>query len=201
MSKSLKLKFARLNQEARMPRKSESTAMGADVWTSETETVVIYPCSKYTFKTGLAPIIPNGYGLQVADRSSFGSNGIVYGAGAIDQEYHGEIRIVLINTNSNLLTVISSQDKKFVEKCNWFDIKTKQFIEGEPEQELVDEFKIIPKELIIVKYLEDAIAQLKLEKVPTVEIIEVSKKEIEEAMKKSVRKANGFGSTDSKGGK
>jgi dUTP pyrophosphatase len=52
------------------------------------------------FKTGLSFDIPVGYEIQIRPRSSMNAKGIIAQFGTVDQEYRGEVSVVLTNTTN-----------------------------------------------------------------------------------------------------
>ncbi len=70
-----------------------------------TEEVTIAPGGRGSVPTGVHVEIPPGYVGLVKDRSSVASAGIHTLAGVIDAGYRGEVKLVLLNTNSVPLTV------------------------------------------------------------------------------------------------
>ena len=50
--------------------------------------------------TGLAMAVPTGMYLRIAPRSSLSMKGINVGAGVVDNDFRGEIKVVLQNTTS-----------------------------------------------------------------------------------------------------
>ena len=76
--------------------KGTEEAAGYDICTTESAT--IYPGTSYKFKTGLHLAIPSGYVGLVEPRSGLSfKNSIENGAGVIDSDYRGEVRIHLYN--------------------------------------------------------------------------------------------------------
>ncbi|CAG7700487.1 unnamed protein product, partial [Allacma fusca] len=55
------------------------------------------PGSRHVFRTGLAIEIPPGTYGQIAARSSLALKGILVLGGVIDQDYRGEVKIILAN--------------------------------------------------------------------------------------------------------
>ena len=83
IEETVELKYVKLTEDAIIPRKAVSGDLGMDFWTNEKGTIIIPPCSGKMFKTGIACIIPEGWGLCVADRSNMGSKGILFSGGRI----------------------------------------------------------------------------------------------------------------------
>jgi deoxyuridine 5'-triphosphate nucleotidohydrolase len=165
------LKFYKLDDRAIIPKKAHVYDGGMDVWSLERENdIILKPGEKFIFKTGLACIIPEGYRLQVADRSSIGSKGVMYSAGVIDEGYANDIGIILNNVSKDL-TMVFTKD---------------------PNKDYIKEIK----GNVSVKSLNDPIAQLLLEEVPRVNITEATEEEYNEYKNKYERGLGGFGSTN-----
>lgn len=93
-----KLKFKRLNPAARDPIYATEGAAGMDVCTLHE--VHISPGQRVAVDTGLAFEIPAGHELQVRPRSGLAAKygiTIINTPGTVDEDYRGEIKIVLIN--------------------------------------------------------------------------------------------------------
>jgi dUTP pyrophosphatase len=71
---------------------------GYDLYAVESTT--IEPGSRTLIATGLHVEIPAGYVGLVKDRSSMAMAGLHTMAGVIDSSYRGELKILLLNTNS-----------------------------------------------------------------------------------------------------
>jgi dUTP pyrophosphatase len=56
-------------------------------------------------QTGLAAVPPPHMYLRIAPRSGLARKGIDVGAGVVDADYRGEIRVLLINNSPKPLTV------------------------------------------------------------------------------------------------
>ena len=70
-----------------------------------TETISIPPGGRGSVPTGIHIEIPPGYVGLVKDRSSVASAGIHTLAGVIDAGYRGEIKLVLLNTNTESISI------------------------------------------------------------------------------------------------
>lgn len=79
-----------------LPKRAHATDAGADLFS--TKDVVIRPGEDAMIETGLAMKIPVGYGGFVLNRSSQRMNLITsLGAGLIDSDYRGTIKVFLHN--------------------------------------------------------------------------------------------------------
>lgn len=90
------LRVKKLTSTAILPKRGSSKAAGYDLAASE-ETVI--PArGKGVVKTGLSIAIPPGTYARVAPRSGLAvKNFIDTGAGVVDEDYRGEVGVVLFN--------------------------------------------------------------------------------------------------------
>jgi dUTP pyrophosphatase len=86
----------KLNENAVLPKKGSTGAAGYDLFSSED--VLVPAGGKAKVPTGLSWMVPpNTYG-RVAPRSGLAwKNSINVGAGVIDEDYRGEICVILFN--------------------------------------------------------------------------------------------------------
>ncbi|MGL4949772.1 MAG: hypothetical protein ACRC5M_05275 [Anaeroplasmataceae bacterium] len=201
MRQQLDMKFIKKANEAILPRKANSDDTGMDVWCITNEDIVVRPQSRHIFKTGLGVIIPEGWSLTVADRSSIGSKGITYCAGEIDRGYTGEIGIILTNTVDKPFVVTTCSEEEVL-SSKFFDLDRKTFITADFLSRYLELTgssmkSIVLTENIIIKYTKDAIAQLKLTEVPYVSIDWATEEEAECYKNKFTRGDNGYGSSNS----
>jgi len=85
-----------LNEDATLPTYGSESAAGMDLYASEG--AMIPPGKHGVVKTGIAVAIPTGYYGRVAPRSGLAYKlGIDVLAGVIDNDYRGEIMVILHN--------------------------------------------------------------------------------------------------------
>jgi dUTP pyrophosphatase len=78
------------------PTQSTKGSAGFDLTATDSDN--IYPGFSYHFKTGLHIAIPHGYVGIIKSRSGLSfNNSIEHGAGVIDSDYRGEVKIKLYN--------------------------------------------------------------------------------------------------------
>jgi len=104
----MKVQFKRLFPNAKIPTKVYDTDLGIDLYSAQT--VVLHPHTVWKISTGIAIKLPKGYGAFIKDRSSVASNGLHVIGGVIDEEYTGEIKVVMANLTRKIITV-SEGDK------------------------------------------------------------------------------------------
>ena len=91
-----KLKIKKLNDKAHLPVKGSEHAAGYDLMS--TEEVAVPAKGKALIPTGLAMAIPIGNYGRIAPRSGLAAkNFIDVGAGVIDSDYRGEVKVLLFN--------------------------------------------------------------------------------------------------------
>ncbi|CAD6199697.1 unnamed protein product [Caenorhabditis auriculariae] len=91
-----KIRFVKLNEKAAMPTCGSASAAGADLYSCEDCTVPAK--GKLCVATGLQLELPYGYYGRVAPRSGLAAkNFIDVGAGVIDSDYRGELKVLLFN--------------------------------------------------------------------------------------------------------
>jgi dUTP pyrophosphatase len=91
------------NQDLPLPVYATEGAAGMDLLAAVNEPMVIEPGQRVLIPTGLAIALPAGYELQVRPRSGLAlRNGIVLpnSPGTIDEDYRGEIQVIVLNTGS-----------------------------------------------------------------------------------------------------
>ncbi len=91
-----RLRVKLLSVNARAPQRQSDLAAGYDLYSSED--VIIGAGKRDRIKTGVAIALPRGTYGRVAPRSSLAlHSGIDVGAGVIDEDYRGEVCVVLFN--------------------------------------------------------------------------------------------------------
>lgn len=87
-----------LKPGAKMPIRASIGAAGYDLFAIEDVTI---NCFEFTLvSTGVSMAIPEGYYGRVAPRSGLAvKNGVMVGAGVIDSDYRGEIKVALARLN------------------------------------------------------------------------------------------------------
>jgi dUTP pyrophosphatase len=95
------LSFARLSPEAREPTRAHDGDAGYDLYAVEAATIA--PGERASVGTGIAVAIPDGWAGLVLPRSGLAArHGITLpnAPGLIDSGYRGEVRVLLLNTDS-----------------------------------------------------------------------------------------------------
>ena len=85
------------------PLKSTSNSAGFDL--SSCESAVVPPNTRKWINTGLGFNFPNDVYGQLAPRSGLASKGIDIGAGVIDPDYQGAVKVLVINNSDRDFTI------------------------------------------------------------------------------------------------
>jgi dUTP pyrophosphatase len=92
----MSLKVLKLHENAQLPTRGSEKSAGMDLYSSEGQ--VILPGRRGVIATGISIGLPEGVYGRVAPRSGLAvKNGIHVGAGVIDPDYNGEVKVVLYN--------------------------------------------------------------------------------------------------------
>jgi dUTP pyrophosphatase len=87
--------FELCNEDAKQPIRQTVGAAGHDLYS--TEDTIIGNGKRKLINTGLKIKIPTNTFAKIAPRSGLAVRGIDVGAGIIDEDYRGEIKVLLIN--------------------------------------------------------------------------------------------------------
>lgn len=144
------IKFAKKNESVKIPSKLDTNA-GYDIYANFDEPIVMLPKHKTTLiPTGLFSSFDNGYYIQMFNRGSNGSKGLLQACGVIDSSYRGEWFVAVTNSNDE----------------NWY-IAKEAYINEIP----IDEAKNMYP-------YEKAICQFVVLPVPKIDVVEVKMEEI-----------------------
>ena len=103
------LPVKKLNEHAKLPTYGSDLAAGMDLYANLFEDgvqfVTLEPGSRRLVKTGIAIACPPGHYARVAPRSGLAyKHGIDVLAGVVDEDYRGDVGVILINTGSEPFT-------------------------------------------------------------------------------------------------
>ena len=102
--KSSTILVKKLQNEAKIPTKSNASDAGFDLYALEAATIP--PGGRHKISTGIAMAIPSGYAGLIWPRSGSAVKfGIDTLAGVVDSEYRGEICVILQNHGSSIYAV------------------------------------------------------------------------------------------------
>jgi dUTP pyrophosphatase len=96
------LRFRRLSEAARPPAQAHEGDAGYDLHAAEAAT--IGPGERASVGTGIAVAIPDGHAGLVLPRSGLAARhgiSVVNAPGLIDSGYRGELRVLLLNTDTD----------------------------------------------------------------------------------------------------
>lgn len=134
-----KVRYFKLRENAIDPQRSHDSDAGFDVFycPKEPTEVTLYIQEKCKLATGLKVEIPDGYYLEVKNRSGMAAEkGLLVGACVIDPLYNGELMINLHNVSGNAKQVIKPGSKIAqlillpLPKCIWEESKIDDLNQG-----------------------------------------------------------------------
>jgi dUTP pyrophosphatase len=103
----IELAIRRLREDAIIPERAYAGDAGLDL--AACERVELAPGARATVGTGLAVAIPDGYAGFVQPRSGLAARHgitIVNTPGLVDSGYRGELRVILLNTDTSETFVV-----------------------------------------------------------------------------------------------
>lgn len=112
MPDSIKLKIRKLDEGLPTPRYANPGDAGLDLYAAEDAR--LEPGQRAMIPTGIAVAIPQGYAGFVQPRSGLAAReglSIVNTPGLIDSGYRGEIKVIAINTDSEVPIEVSRGDR------------------------------------------------------------------------------------------
>lgn len=101
-----------LSRDAQIPHMAYNGDAGVDL--RSVERIVLEPQERAMVATGLAIALPEGYAGFVLPRSGLAAKhgiSIVNAPGLIDSNYRGELKVILLNTDSNESFTIEIGDR------------------------------------------------------------------------------------------
>jgi dUTP pyrophosphatase len=101
----------RLRASAVLPTRQTAGAAGYDLYCDEDAAVIIPPGEWRCVRTGVAVTVPDGTYGRVAPRSGLSCKGTHVGAGVVDRDYTGEIKVLLFNMNREVEISVSGGDR------------------------------------------------------------------------------------------
>ena len=93
-----------LSSTAKPPRQGSKYAAGYDLCSDQK--ITLHPGDRTLVSTGLAIAIPKGHYGRIAPRSGLAvKKGIDIGAGVIDNDYRGEVKILMLHNGKENLDI------------------------------------------------------------------------------------------------
>lgn len=140
MTETVKVKFAKVHQNAIIPSKRDED-MGFDIYACfDEDYIVIDPHETKLIPTGIASACDSEYGFELKERGSTGSKGIALRAGVIDSGYRNEWFVALTNTTNKVL---------FISKLTEDETYTKHYDDVMPRSFVYPYSKAIAQALVI----------------------------------------------------
>ena len=102
----------RVRSDAQLPKYMSDGAAGMDLAASLDADVTIAPGKRALVGTGLAIALPRGYEAQVRPRSGLAAKHgvtVLNAPGTIDEDYRGEIKVILINHGEEPFVIRSGE--------------------------------------------------------------------------------------------
>ncbi|HXU67692.1 MAG TPA: dUTP diphosphatase [Polyangia bacterium] len=106
------VRIMRLRSDAQLPKYMSDGAAGMDLAASLDTNVTIAPGKRALVGTGLAIALPRGFEAQVRPRSGLAAKHgvtVLNAPGTIDEDYRGEIKVILINHGDEPFVVKSGE--------------------------------------------------------------------------------------------
>uniref|UniRef100_A0A8C3F5B4 Deoxyuridine 5'-triphosphate nucleotidohydrolase n=1 Tax=Chrysemys picta bellii TaxID=8478 RepID=A0A8C3F5B4_CHRPI len=97
------LQVQRLHLQAHLPIRATLGSDGLDLRVPQ-ESLTLQPNSQNLVSIGLAIALPQGYYGHIAPRSSLTLKGIDVGAGVINADYMGEVKVLLVHNGLQAIT-------------------------------------------------------------------------------------------------
>ena len=126
----MEIPIKKLSEYAKIPVRSSSGAAGYDLFAAKNVTFLGW--TRYLIPTDISIAIPTGYYGRIAPRSSLAlKNCVDVAAGVIDEDYRGNVGVILCNNSNNSYTINIGDRiaQLIIEK-----IAHPQFVEVEPSE-------------------------------------------------------------------
>ncbi|MHB8904215.1 MAG: dUTP diphosphatase, partial [Patescibacteria group bacterium] len=129
------LSVERLNNDVKLPTKAHQGDAGYDLYSRDYYSIA--PYGQVTVGTGIKMVIPTGYVGLIWDKSGIASNGIKTMGGVIDENYRGEIKVVVKNLSEIDFNIIPGQKiaQILIQKVDNFEISEEKINDQTDRQE------------------------------------------------------------------
>ena len=100
----IEVKLKKIDANARIPMRMTEHSAGYDLYSSNSEDIVLKSGEVKLISTGIAISLPVGYEAQIRPRSGLAVKhqiGILNAPGTIDADYRGEVKVILFNFGKN----------------------------------------------------------------------------------------------------
>jgi len=102
-----KLRIERLNSEAKLPTKAHLGDAGYDLYSSDYYSIP--PYGQALVSTGIKMAIPSGHVGLIWDKSGIANDGIKTMGGVIDENYRGDVKVVVKNLSEIDFNIVPGQ--------------------------------------------------------------------------------------------
>jgi dUTP pyrophosphatase len=95
-----------------LPEYATAGAAGMDLRAAIDEPIVLAPGARASVPTGIAIALPRGFECQVRPRSGLAARhgiGLVNSPGTVDEDYRGELHVLLVNLGDEPFTIERGQ--------------------------------------------------------------------------------------------
>ena len=103
-----KILIKRLSNNISLPKYETEGSSGMDLTANVNKVIEIQPGKSEIIPTGLALSIPKNYEIQIRPRSGLAAKNqisVLNTPGTIDEDYRGEIKVILINLGEKKFTI------------------------------------------------------------------------------------------------
>lgn len=111
----------KVGPNGKMPQRATEGSAGFDLYAAEN--YVITPQSRGFVSLDLCIAIPEGFYGRIASRSGLAKKGIDVGAGTIDSDYRGDVKVLLCNNSRDTFHVMKGDRiaQLIIEKCYYLN--------------------------------------------------------------------------------
>lgn len=104
----MKIRFKLLSLTAIAPKRMTQHSSGWDLSADLVDPQILKPGDRAAIPTGIAVEIPTGFEGQIRPRSGLALKqglGVLNSPGTIDSDYRGEVKVILINSSAETVTI------------------------------------------------------------------------------------------------
>lgn len=108
MTQKISLPIMKFDHFVELPTYGTEKSSGADLYAAISEDITLKPSERILVPTGIACSIPEGHDIEIRPRSGLAiKHGITVlnTPGTIDNDYQGEIKVILINLSNENFTI------------------------------------------------------------------------------------------------
>ena len=100
----VEVQLKKIDANARIPKRMTEHSAGYDLYSSNSEDIILKKGEVKLISTGIAISLPTGYEAQIRPRSGLAAKhqiGILNAPGTIDADYRGVVKVILFNFGKN----------------------------------------------------------------------------------------------------